>query len=144
MTPCESHEESARGGGQVVTVVAEFIVDGEPVPKARARVVNGHTYTPHRTRDAESAVLQAWMRVGISHRPRKEDRYKVRLTFWRGTRRACDIDNLAKTVLDALNGHAWLDDSQIVGMTLYKNAADAEGPRTAIRIELLDEQEAAA
>ena len=31
-----------------------------------------------------------------------------------------DVDNLAKTVCDALNGIAWLDDSQIVRMSAVK------------------------
>ena len=127
-----------------MTLVAAFTVQGEPVPKARARTVGGHTFTPERTRNAERAVLLAWMRAGISHRPRKEDRYRVTLTFWRATRRACDIDNLAKTVLDGLNAFAWCDDSQVHQLVLHKLPADADGPRTAIRIELLDESEVAA
>lgn len=31
-----------------------------------------------------------------------------------------DIDNLAKMVLDALNGYAWTDDSQITALTVEK------------------------
>lgn len=126
-----------------MTVIAEFVVEGEPVPKARARVVGGHTYTPPRTVEAERAVMTAWFRAAITHRPAKADRYRVYLTFWRGTKRACDIDNLAKTVLDALNGLAWMDDSQVVSLALVKGAADADGPRTTIRIERIDEAVAA-
>lgn len=126
-----------------MTVIADFVVQGEPVPKARARVVDGHTYTPPRTRDAEREVLRAWMRAGISHRPHKEDRYKVTLAFHRGTKRACDIDNLAKTVLDALNGFAWLDDSQVAYLSIGKLPADADGPRTTVRIERIEQEVAA-
>jgi Holliday junction resolvase RusA-like endonuclease len=36
-----------------------------------------------------------------------------------------DVDNLAKGVLDALNGIAWLDDSQVVDMRVIK----AFGPK---------------
>lgn len=38
-----------------------------------------------------------------------------------------DLDNLAKTVLDALNGIAFVDDSQVVDLRLSKVYADKEG-----------------
>ena len=31
-----------------------------------------------------------------------------------------DVDNLAKAVMDALNGVAWGDDSQVVKITIFK------------------------
>ena len=37
-----------------------------------------------------------------------------------------DIDNYAKSVLDALNGHAWLDDDQVIGLVAHKEWADFE------------------
>lgn len=121
-----------------MTVVAVFEVPGEPVPKQRARTVKGRTYTPERTREAEDAVLVAWMKAGVRHTPLKSDRYGVHLTFFRKTKRACDIDNLAKTVLDALNGVAWVDDSQVAILTLAKASARTDRPRTVVRIELVE------
>ena len=38
-----------------------------------------------------------------------------------------DLDNLAKTVLDACNGILWADDAQIVRLTLTKVYADVQG-----------------
>ena len=38
-----------------------------------------------------------------------------------------DIDNMAKTVLDALNGLAYVDDSQIYSLTLYKTYSERPG-----------------
>ncbi len=33
----------------------------------------------------------------------------------------CDVDNAAKAVLDALNGVAWEDDSQVCSLTVAKH-----------------------
>lgn len=38
------------------------------------------------------------------------------LGFYRSTKRRADVDNLAKSVLDAGNGVAWADDSQILDL----------------------------
>jgi Holliday junction resolvase RusA-like endonuclease len=44
-----------------------------------------------------------------------------------------DLDNMAKSVLDALNGLAYIDDSQIYSLTLFKTYS--EQPRTELFIE---------
>ena len=38
-----------------------------------------------------------------------------------------DLDNMAKAVLDALNGLAYIDDSQIYSLTLYKTYSEQPG-----------------
>ena len=38
-----------------------------------------------------------------------------------------DLDNMAKTVLDALNGLAYIDDSQIYSLTLFKTYSEQPG-----------------
>ena len=49
-----------------------------------------------------------------------------------------DCDNLAKAVLDALNGVLWQDDSQVVELSVSKwYAAGDESPRTTIDVEEL-------
>ena len=45
-----------------------------------------------------------------------------------------DVDNLAKFVLDAMNGHFFVDDSQIVELHCQKVYADGHAGSTAIRI----------
>lgn len=46
-----------------------------------------------------------------------------------------DIDNLAKAVMDALNGVLWEDDSQVWGLWTQKlYAADGERPRVVVRV----------
>ena len=52
-------------------------------------------------------------------------------------RRRGDIDNLAKAILDALNGFAYGDDEQVVllSMTRYD---DARNPRVLVRVNNVD------
>jgi len=99
--------------------VTTFIVAGEPVPKARPRftVAGGKpiAYTPTRTRDAELDVAQAF-RIAARGVPPLTGRVSVEIDFHfsRNRGKGHDVDNLSKTVLDALNGLAYADDSQVV------------------------------
>ncbi len=55
-----------------------------------------------------------------------------------------DADNVAKSVLDALNGVAWLDDAQVTHLSVRKlERRRAVTPRTAVRVVwgLEDEEE---
>lgn len=90
--------------------MVRFEVRGVPVPKARPRVVNGRTYTPARTLDAEKAIALTARVAGV--RPIVGP-VVVRCWFFFADRRRRDLDNLIKTVMDALNEIAWADDSQV-------------------------------
>ena len=50
-----------------------------------------------------------------------------------------DIDNMAKSILDACNGVCWIDDAQIVRLFLTKTAA--EKPGIDVRVEPLEPQD---
>jgi Holliday junction resolvase RusA-like endonuclease len=95
--------------------------------KQRPRSGRGHTYTPTVTKEAEKIIrdnflacvgpdfkpLEGPLRVGVAM---SKDR--VHLTIHEIEPRNNnslngDIDNYLKTVLDALNGVAWVDDKQI-------------------------------
>lgn len=98
-------------------VVASFSVDGEPMSKARARVVNGHAYTPEGTRVAEAGVAVAFQQAAPRHRPLPlggETAYGVAAVFYHYTRQRRDVDNMLKLICDALNGLAWSDDTQVL------------------------------
>lgn len=120
-------------------VVAEFTVMGQPIPKARARVGAGGGFTPDRTVTAEQHVALAFRRAARSHRPDAADRFGVFLLFMRGNEVRADIDNLVKLVLDALNGLAWVDDSQVVELsarrTVTSDPAHARTEGLIYRIE---------
>ena len=54
-----------------------------------------------------------------------------------------DADNLAKAVMDALNGVVYLDDRQVVSLTVQKlRAAQGEPSETLVQIAWLDQGEA--
>ena len=62
------------------------------------------------------------------------DRLIVSMGFYRSTAHRLDLDNLIKTCLDALNGVAFKDDSQVVGLVARKYI-DRGNPRTEGEIE---------
>ena len=114
-----------------------FEVLGEPVAKARARVTKRGTYTPKKTEIAERAVAWSFQaasgRSGGSHLFSDDAEFGLDLIFHLKSRRRRDIDNLGKLVLDALNGVAWKDDSQVTYLRARKLWVD-ETPYTAIRV----------
>ena len=110
----------------------------EPTAKARPRMArNGHVYTPRRTADYEKRISEGWVKangatpeegaVNVSIEfglpiP-KSYNMKKRAEIDKGRLRPTskpDVDNLAKAVLDALNGIAYTDDSRIVSLEIYK------------------------
>ena len=111
-----------------------FTVLGPPRAKERARVTSRGTFTPRRTREYEQAVADqgAW-HCGAHWS--LDGAYRVLVTFVFADRRRRDIDNCLKAVLDALNGIAWDDDSQVATVRCSKLVGEA--PRTEIIVERL-------
>ena len=110
----------------------DLVVPGEPVPNARARQGRaGGFYTPADTREYRERVRQAWLLAG---RPCLGDEpIAISATFHRASRRAADLDNLLKGLLDALTGCAWDDDAQVVCFAgVHRCEADEDGPRTVL------------
>lgn len=118
-------------------VIARFIIDGEPMSKARPRVVNGHAYTPEQTRIAEERIGWLFRQVTPSHRPSTIEsggRYGVMALFFHATRQRRDIDNMLKLILDGLNGIAWQDDTQVTEISGRKTLVPKGQARTAVLI----------
>ena len=128
----------------------EFVIDGRPVAKERARVLKyGRTYTPKKTRDYERLVKQVYeLQVGEylgesallveidfyftipkSYTKKRIESIKSGQELY--TKRP-DLDNLAKTVTDALNGVAYKDDNQIIEMKLRKHYGNEDKAVVAI------------
>lgn len=96
------------------STVAVFTLDGaRPRPKKRPRVTRNGTYTPRETTGHEND-LAVKARDAMKHRPPAETEVAVVVLFEQATKIRADIDNLAKTVTDAMNGIVYADDSQIV------------------------------
>lgn len=111
-----------------------FAVDMKPTGKERPRfTVQGgrvHTYTPQKTKDAEAEISAAYLMAGgkryegpvmvgvtaVYKVPKNTPKNK-REEMLEGKvkpKTKPDIDNVVKLVLDALNGVAYIDDSQVV------------------------------
>jgi Holliday junction resolvase RusA-like endonuclease len=128
-----------------------FEVAGQPVPKARPRVVTKgkrrFAYTPKKVRDWEGLVTEEARRhferpfdwpVVVSmifyiERPRSR-----RLDFWVST--TPDLDNLEKSVLDALNGVAYTDDRLVVAKSSSKRYVQGGEPRVEVTVTSLRDQ----
>jgi Holliday junction resolvase RusA-like endonuclease len=129
----------------------EFQVPGKPVGKARPRVTRHGTYTPKNTKEYMKKVLDAFQKAGgyyiegfvfldilayfpIPQSYTKKQRLQIEADdFWYGKKP--DKDNISKSVMDALNGVAYKDDSLVVlGRTLKKYCRPDEEPRLIVRI----------
>jgi len=140
-----------------MTFSLTFHVDINPVPKGRPRFskVGGfmRSYTPKKTSDYETEVrtqaqavmtrepletplaVYLYFRLPIP-RSHSKKRQEACLTGSERPTKKPDIDNLAKSVLDGLNGVVWHDDSQIVSLHLTKVYARNPGIDLLIREEL--------
>ena len=95
-----------------------FFVPGKPVGKERPRLgKSGNVYTPSKTKDWEhmiGLIANEHFRDSIF-----EDEVGVALFFFLRGKRG-DIDNLAKSVLDGLQGVAYKNDSQVYILFVQK------------------------
>ena len=119
-----------------------FTVYGAAVPKQRPRISGRRAYTPKRTKDYEERVLNEFrssysgfypafgkdvpVRICISviqEIPKswsKKKRLQAELGNIVPLSRNGDIDNIAKSILDALNGFAYEDDCQVTTLIVTK------------------------
>ena len=125
-----------------------FTVPGKPVGKQRPRFSRRgtavRTYTPRQT--AESYIAAGGEKLegtigaticGYFEPPKatsKKQRQKM-LSGEVGYTKKIDADNLAKSILDALNGVAYTDDAQVSLLLVYK--AYAETARVEVQLKEL-------
>lgn len=90
-------------------------IPSDPVPKERPRISAwGPSYTPTRTKAYQRLVGQCAAAVVAAHRGWPTNGwYRVELVFCREHARG-DLDNVAKSVLDGMNGVVWCDDSRVI------------------------------
>jgi Holliday junction resolvase RusA-like endonuclease len=106
--------------------------------KQRPRIGAKGVYTPKQTKEYETEIawhVKACMLKNGLYSP-MNGLIGADIKFILKNNRKIDIDNCVKAVLDACNGLAYNDDSQIVFMRAYKlyNPHDEEG----ISIEIFD------
>ena len=119
-----------------------FTVDGTAVPKQRPRISGRRAYTPKRTKDYEERVLNEFRSSYSGFYPAfgKDVPVSVEIRIgqaipksWSKKKRAQaesgeivplsrngDVDNIAKSILDALNGFAYEDDCQVTTLIITK------------------------
>lgn len=129
----------------------EFTVPGIPIGKGRPRFMkNGHTYTPEKTREYENKVVLCWkcqsgkgFAAGVPLSatvtafftvPKSTSKKKAAALDGTPYIKRPDADNVAKAILDALNGHAYNDDSAIAMLTVWKYQTTG-APRVEVVIE---------
>jgi Holliday junction resolvase RusA-like endonuclease len=131
-----------------MTLIIQFTVDGDPIPKGRPRFARRgkfvQTYTDAKTIDYETHVaMRARHAIGATE-PLKGAlsvflylRYTIPASYSKKRKEAClagleypkriDIDNVYKSITDAMNGIVYLDDSQIVEAHIKKVYAEESG-----------------
>ena len=122
----------------------QFTLPGRPQPKQRPRVLkSGITYTPRETVLYEEQIIQAARQSELLPKSPTAEPLKLIIwcfmpipTSWRKSKQEAarkgkiypvnrpDIDNLAKIVMDALNGIAYVDDAQVVQLVINKKYSD--------------------
>ena len=112
-------------------------IPGDPIGKERPRHTrSGHTYTPEKTKAYEAKVAACFLKANgkridgpvlvaitaytpIPKRATKADRAAMEAGARLPMKRP-DADNIAKVCMDALNGLAYHDDAQVIGLSVLK------------------------
>jgi len=91
--------------------------DGDPIAHQRPRQGRGgHFYTPEKTRNYRSVLVSAIIEQagGKSLAGERDATFGVQAMFYRGNRQKIDVDNMLKTILDAITQSGfWFDDSRV-------------------------------
>lgn len=124
-----------------------FSIPIKAAAKQRARFYRGRVYTPKETKSFEKEVRWHWKKSGKKMIPVvATDVYifvylpKPKTSKNKHPIVRPDADNMIKSILDALNGHAWKDDAQITRISFNKlYAKEKEKPRISIFINQVND-----
>lgn len=125
-----------------------FDVWGKVRGKGRPRFTRGgHAYTPKGTRDYERSIREAFENAPGRPPEPFSGPIAVSIMTYRQLPKSTpksvcsepdthkpDADNVAKIVLDALNGVAWEDDAQVVSLTVSKLRRTRSPERLSVRV----------
>jgi Holliday junction resolvase RusA-like endonuclease len=114
-----------------------ILIDGEPRGKGRPRCEcsrgKPHLYTDAQTAAYEERIAWTFKETYPGHEP-LEGRVSV-LIMMVSDRTATDLDNVVKIALDALNGVAWKDDSQVIHIEAHRSKPFGDGTYLAIQFK---------
>jgi Holliday junction resolvase RusA-like endonuclease len=132
----------------------EFTVPGKPFGKQRPRVVRRgrftSTYTPKETVEYENKVIRSYKQqskgtvlsgpikaeiLGIFEIPKSATKKEASSIIYGETpyTKKPDSDNIGKSILDALNGIAYHDDSAVCDLRVQKTYGNS--PKVNVRLE---------
>ena len=96
----------------------KIVIPGRPVPKGRPRFGrNGQVYTPKKTREYEELV--GWYAKQCMTEP-LEGNIVLHIKVYVANNIFPDLDNIAKAIMDGLNGVAYKDDRQVMCLTVQR------------------------
>lgn len=115
----------------------KLIINTTPIPKGRPRVSRYGTYTPPKTKAYQQMIAWEFKKALPTHeiidRPLKltvTAWFSVPKSYSKKKTESCleikycvnnkDVDNLAKSVMDALNGLLYTDDKLVVHLDVVK------------------------
>jgi Holliday junction resolvase RusA-like endonuclease len=142
-----------------MTFMVMYTVYGEAIGKQRPRFVRrgNHvsTYTPEKTKTYEDEIrymakcamgasppletpvtVAIYIRVGIPASFSKQKRKDALAGILKPTKKP-DIDNCAKCFLDAMNGHVYLDDKQVINLHVTKVYAEIGAVEVMVKEDLV-------
>ena len=102
----------------------------DAIPQARPRFVKGKVIDPPKCakfKDDVAMLVKSLRRESALYIGELEVTIAVYRNFTKATnQRFGDADNLAKGILDALNGIVWTDDRQITALHVFKFVTDSK------------------
>ena len=111
-----------------------FTVKGKPTGKMRPRVVKRgkfvSTYTPKKTVEYEERVKQCAIDAGVTvmdyckvlievYLPMRVKKFKTKPDEYLEPRMRSDLDNICKSILDAIEGVGFGNDKDVIGLESY-------------------------
>lgn len=115
-------------------MLLDCCVLGKPHPLIRSRSNGGRHYDPPENQAAKTRIQYAMRWKGLPHQG--PVRVQIVCEYTRKTPTA-DVDNLSKTVLDAMNRYVLVDDRQVMDLHVVKRGGQPVD-RTLIRMETCD------
>lgn len=120
-----------------------MIIPGNPVPKGRPRYGKGRVYTPKKTKNFERLVASLGFLARVkSGRKTPITAEKVVMNMYfaiRETGRIPDLDNLIKSISDALNGVWYEDDKQITIIHAIRDPVPLGREFTGVHMKIYEE-----
>lgn len=126
----------------------KFVIEGRPQGKARARTFYNsrlgkmQSITPEQTKSYEDLIRWSYKAAGGTYLGKGQFTVAIRAIYdipasyskkkreaaARGEIKPCvkpDVDNITKSILDALNGVAYYDDSGVIELKVSKEYGDS-------------------